>query len=56
MDNERKKEVKEHILQAFMNFNSESRIANYLKATFDKQYGPSWNVIIGENFGSQVIN
>ena len=56
MDKDRKKEVKDHIIQAFMNFNSESRIANNLKATFDKAYGPSWNVIIGENFGSHVIN
>ena len=50
-----KKDVEKEILQAFQNFSKENQIANELKKFLDKQYGPSWNVIVGKHFGSHVI-
>ena len=43
------------ILEAFDNFSREDVIANEIKKYFDKHYNPSWNVIVGKNFGSHVV-
>ena len=50
-----RKDAEREILQAFQNISKENQIANEVKKYFDKQYGPSWNVIVGKNFGSHVI-
>ena len=56
MDADMQAAAGEQILEAFENHTSESVIAKNIKAYFDKQYDPSWNVIVGKNFGSHVIN
>ena len=55
MNTEMRANAEEQILAAFSNFSREDIIANEIKKYFDKQYDPSWNVIVGKNFGSQVI-
>ena len=55
MNAEMQANAQEQILAAFSNFSREDIIANEIKKYFDKQYDPSWNVIVGKNFGSQVI-
>ena len=44
------------IKRAFDNFSKEDRIANEIRTYFDKHHEPSWNVIVGKNFGAHVIN
>ena len=56
MDKECEEAAKAQILEAFEENSSETVIAKNIKAYFDKQYDPSWNVIVGKNFGSHVIN
>ena len=56
MDADMKTAVEEHVLYCFENFNREDTIANEIKKMLDKQYDPSWNVIVGSNFGSHVVN
>ena len=57
MDDEMKQAAVDQILQAFDNFQKEDKIASEIKANFDKMYEPkSWNVIVGKNFGSHVVN
>ena len=55
MDKDMRINAEREILAAFENYSREDIIANNLKKYFDKQYGPSWNIIVGKNFGSQVI-
>ena len=43
-------------MMAFDNFSKEDVIANEIRKNFDKQFEQSWNVIVGKNFGSHVIN
>ena len=52
METEMRSNAEEQILAAFSNFSREDIIANEIKKYFDKQYDPSWNVIVGKNFGS----
>ena len=56
MDDDMKQAAVDQILQAFDNFSKEDKIANEIRTNFDKQFDPSWNVIVGKNFGSHVIN
>ena len=56
MSDEMKQSAVDTIKQAFDNFSKEEKIANDIKTHFDKQWQPSWNVIVGKNFGSHVIN
>ena len=56
MDDKMKEDAEKQILQAFDVHNKESIIAKTIKEYFDKYYDPSWNVIVGKNFGSHVIN
>ena len=57
----------QYINEAFENYREERYIANKIKEDMDKQYGklnlnnalhlgPSWNVIVGKNFGSHVVH
>mmetsp|Transcript_34326 Transcript_34326/g.38908 ORF Transcript_34326/g.38908 Transcript_34326/m.38908 type:complete len:94 (+) Transcript_34326:86-367(+) len=41
---------------AFSDFKTEREISNYIKQSFDKEYGPIWNCIVGRNFGSHVTH
>ena len=56
MDKEVQADAEAQILEAFENHTSETVIAKNIKAHFDKHHDPSWNVIVGKNFGSHVIN
>ena len=56
MPDDMEKAAVEQISQAFDSFTKEEVIANEVKKYFDKQFGPSWNVVVGKNFGSHVIN
>ena len=47
--------AEKQILECFENFSREDVIANEIKKHFDKHYNPSWNVIVGKNFGSHVV-
>ena len=55
MDDDKRAQAEEQILEAFTNFSKEEQIAQEIKKYFDKAFDPSWNVIVGKNFGSQVI-
>jgi dynein light chain LC8-type len=44
------------IKEAFENIKEEKFIANKVRDDFDKLYGPSWNVVVGKNFGSHVVH
>ncbi|CDW82199.1 dynein light chain [Stylonychia lemnae] len=44
------------IFEAFENLREERFIANKIRDDFDKIFGPSWNVIVGKNFGSHVVH
>ncbi|EAY02487.1 Dynein light chain type 1 family protein [Trichomonas vaginalis G3] len=35
-------------------FNTQREMAEYLKKTMDKQFGPTWNVIVGHHFASNL--
>ena len=56
MDEDMKAAACDQIMQAFDNFSKEDVIANEIRKNFDKQFEQSWNVIVGKNFGSHVIN
>ena len=43
-------------LTALDKFNIEKDIAAYIKKEFDKKYAPTWNCIVGRNFGSYVTH
>ena len=32
------------------------RIATFIRTTFEKEYGKSWNCVVGSNFGSYVTH
>ncbi len=48
--------AKKSIFEAFETLKEERLIANFIREEFDKQYGPSWNCIVGKNFGSHVVH
>ena len=56
MDNDMREAAEKLILQCFQSNSREEKIANEIKQTFDKQFDPSWNCVVGKNFGSHVIN
>ena len=56
MPPEMKQSALDTIKEAFDNHPKEEKIANEIKSVFDKTWQPSWNVIVGKNFGSHVIN
>ena len=56
MSPEMKQAAEEQIKHAFDNFSKEDKIANEIRNYFDKQFQPSWNVIVGKHFGAHVIN
>ena len=56
MDEEMKAAAEEQILKCFQTYSREEKIASEIKQFFDKNYNPAWNVIVGKNFGSHVIN
>lgn len=33
---------------AVENFNTESKISEYIKSFFDKKYGPNWHCVVGK--------
>lgn len=41
---------------ALEKYNIEKDIAAQIKKEFDKQYGPTWHVVVGKNFGSYVTH
>ena len=44
-----------HIQECFEQNSKEDVIANEIKKWMDKQYNPSWNVVVGKNFGSNIV-
>eukprot|EP00347_Sterkiella_histriomuscorum_P015742 403355853 len=48
--------ARKSIFEAFENLREERFIANKIRDDFDKVFGPSWNVIVGKNFGSHVVH
>ena len=38
----------------FLDSTSEKQMAESLKNTFTEEYGPTWNVVVGKQFGSNV--
>ena len=56
MDQEMREHAEEQILRCFQSYSREEKIATEIKTFFDKQYDPSWNCVVGKNFGSHVIN
>ena len=55
MDEERQQVTLDLIQQMFDEHSKEETVANEIKKEMDKKYDPSWNVIVGKNFGSNVI-
>ncbi|KAJ2815767.1 Dynein light chain 1, cytoplasmic [Coemansia furcata] len=43
-------------VKAFEEFKLEKDIASAIKRECDKQFGPTWHVIVGRNFGSFVTH
>jgi hypothetical protein len=46
--------IKAEALQAATKYNTHREMAENLKKKFDAQDGPTWNVIVGHNFGANV--
>ena len=44
------------ICEAFDQHKEEKDIANHIWDEFDKTHGPSWNTIVGKNFGAHVVH
>jgi hypothetical protein len=47
-------QIKGEALFASTKFNTHKEMAEYLKRKFDADDGPTWNVIVGHNFGANV--
>jgi hypothetical protein len=47
-------QVKNEALYASTKFNTHREMAEYLKKKFDADDGPTYNVIVGHNFGANV--
>ncbi|KAG6435451.1 hypothetical protein SASPL_100325 [Salvia splendens] len=47
------KEAIDVAIGAFEKFSVEKDVAEYIKKTFDKKYGPTWHCIVGKNYGIQ---
>ncbi|KAG6393404.1 hypothetical protein SASPL_147645 [Salvia splendens] len=45
------KEAIDIAIGAFEKFSVEKDVAEHIKKTFDKKYGPTWHCIVGKNFG-----
>lgn len=43
-------------IQAFEQYRMEREIANHIKKTFDSQFTPVWNCVVGRNFGCHVTH
>ena len=57
MDEDMREAAEKLILDTFEMHSREDIIAQNIKKEFDKQYEPQcWNVIVGKNFGSRVVN
>ena len=57
MEPEMKEAAEKLILETFDMHSREDIIASTIKKEFDKMYEPQcWNVIVGKNFGSKVVN
>ncbi|XP_042036991.1 dynein light chain LC6, flagellar outer arm-like isoform X2 [Salvia splendens] len=50
------KEAIDIAIGAFEKFSVEKDVAEHIKKTFDKKYGPTWHCIVGKNFGSYVTH
>lgn len=37
-------------------YSVEKDVAAHIKKEFDRQYGPTWHVVVGKNFGSYVTH
>jgi dynein light chain LC8-type len=46
--------IKAEALAASAKFNTHREMAEHLKRKFDSEDGPTWNVIVGHNFGANV--
>ena len=57
MDEDMREAAEKLILETFDMHSREDIIASNIKKEFDKTYEPQcWNVIVGKNFGSRVVN
>ncbi|CAH8828108.1 unnamed protein product [Trichobilharzia szidati] len=43
-------------IQALDYYNNEKEVAMFMKKNFDKLYGPTWQCIIGHEFGSSITH
>ncbi|KAJ2740394.1 Dynein light chain 1, cytoplasmic [Coemansia sp. BCRC 34301] len=48
--------ITELAVKAFKEYKFEKDIASAIKRDCDKQFGPTWQVIVGRNFGSFVTH
>ena len=55
MEEEVEQETVKLILATFEQFSREDQIANEIKKQMDKNNGQSWNVVVGKNFGSNIV-
>ena len=55
MDQEVENYTTNLIRDMFQQFSKEDQIANEIKKAMDKTQGQSWNVVVGKNFGSNVV-
>jgi len=55
MEKDMQDQTEAQILQAFDDFSKEEKIAEEIKKFMDGKFAPSWNVIVGKNFGSHVV-
>ena len=55
MEEEVQQETIKLIKATFEQYSREDQIANEIKKQMDKQFGQSWNVVVGKNFGSNIV-
>ena len=41
-------------VKAYETCSREGEIADYLRTEYDREYGPTWNVVVGRHFGTDV--
>ena len=56
MTEDLQKEAIDCAIQAMNNYNAEKDIASYIKKEFDRLHHPTWQCIVGRNFGSFVTH
>ena len=55
MEDSVKEYTEKLITDMFEEYSKEEQIAHEIKKALDKTQGQSWNVVVGKNFGSNVV-